>query len=71
MPAGPRLLAHLLGGFEAAGLIHRFCAVLTFTYFGLHLYDLMKQRRASGKSWRRVHHRRREHAVQPARLAAS
>ena len=52
MPAGPRPLAHLLGGFEAAGLIHRFCACLTFTYFGLHLYDLVKQRRASGKSWR-------------------
>ncbi len=45
-------LAHLLGGFEAAGLIHRFCAVLTFTYFGLHLYDLARQRRRSGKSWR-------------------
>jgi len=47
-----KLLAHLLGGFEAAGLIHRFCAVLTFTYFGLHAYDLVKQRRSSGKSWR-------------------
>jgi len=47
-----KLLARLLGGFEAAGLIHRFCAVLTFTYFGLHLWDLLKQRRASGKSWR-------------------
>ena len=52
MRAGPRLLARLLGGFEAAGLVHRFCAGLTFTYFGLHLYDLVKQRRASGKSWR-------------------
>jgi len=40
------------GRFEAAGLVHRFCAVLTFTYFGLHAYDLVKQRRASGKSWR-------------------
>jgi cytochrome b subunit of formate dehydrogenase len=47
-----KLLARLLGGFEAAGLIHRFCAGLTFTYFGLHLYDLWKQKRASGKSWR-------------------
>ena len=47
-----KVLAHLLGGFEAAGLIHRFCACLTFTYFGLHLYDLGKQKRASGKSWR-------------------
>jgi cytochrome b subunit of formate dehydrogenase len=47
-----KFLARLLGGFEAAGLVHRFCAVLTFTYFGLHIYDLLKQRRASGKSWR-------------------
>ncbi len=47
-----QVLSHLLGGFEGAGLIHRFCAVLTFTYFGLHLWDLLRQRRASGKTWR-------------------
>jgi cytochrome b subunit of formate dehydrogenase len=47
-----KVLAHLLGGFEAAGWIHRFCALLTFTYFGLHLRDLVRQRRRSGKSWR-------------------
>ncbi len=47
-----RLVARLLGGFEAAGLIHRFCALLTFTYFGLHLVDLVRRRRASGRSWR-------------------
>ncbi len=47
-----KVVARLLGGFEAAGLIHRFCAGLTFTYFALHLYDLLKQKRASGKSWR-------------------
>ena len=46
-----KVLARLLGGFEGAGLIHRFCAVLTFTYFGLHLYDLVRLRRQSGKSW--------------------
>jgi len=47
-----KVLARLLGGFEGAGLVHRFCACLTFTYFGLHLYDLVKQKRSSGKSWR-------------------
>jgi predicted CXXCH cytochrome family protein len=47
-----QVLSHLLGGFEAAGLIHRFCALLTFTYFGLHLWDLFRKRRASGKTWR-------------------
>jgi len=46
------VLARLLGGFEGAGLIHRFCAVLTFTYFGLHLWDVQRQRRAGGKTWR-------------------
>ncbi len=47
-----KLIARLLGGFEAAGLIHRFCAVLTFTYFGLHLWDQHRERKKSGKTWR-------------------
>ncbi|MBL8293647.1 MAG: hypothetical protein JNN08_17505 [Bryobacterales bacterium] len=47
-----KVLARLLGGFESAGVIHRFCAVVTFTYFGLHLFDLARKRRASGKTWR-------------------
>lgn len=46
------VLARALGGFEGAGLIHRFCAVVTFTYFGLHLWDLARRRKRSGKSWR-------------------
>ncbi len=46
-----KVLARLLGGFEGAGLIHRFCAVITFTYFGLHLIDVTKKKRASGKTW--------------------
>jgi predicted CXXCH cytochrome family protein len=48
-----KVMGRLLGGFEAAGLIHRFCAVVTFTYFGLHLWDLVRQKKRSGKSWRR------------------
>jgi cytochrome b subunit of formate dehydrogenase/uncharacterized protein with PIN domain len=47
-----QVLSRLLGGFEAAGLIHRVCALLTFTYFGLHIYDLIRKKRASGKAWR-------------------
>jgi predicted CXXCH cytochrome family protein len=47
-----RFMAPLLGGFEAAGLIHRFCALLTFAYFGLHIRDLIRKRRESGKSWK-------------------
>jgi cytochrome b subunit of formate dehydrogenase len=46
-----QVLSHLLGGFEAAGFIHRVCAILTFTYFGLHLWDLWRKKKASGKSW--------------------
>jgi cytochrome b subunit of formate dehydrogenase/uncharacterized protein with PIN domain len=46
-----QVLSHLLGGFEAAGLIHRVCAILTFLYFGLHLWDLARRRKASGKTW--------------------
>jgi len=47
-----KVVARLLGGFEAAGLIHRFCALMTFTYFGLHLFDVFRKKRASGKTWR-------------------
>jgi hypothetical protein len=47
-----RALARLMGGFEAAGWIHRFCAVLTFGYFAAHLWDLRRKKKQSGKSWR-------------------
>ncbi len=47
-----QVLSRVFGGFEAAGWIHRFCAVLTFLYFGLHLWDLVRRKRSSGKSWR-------------------
>jgi len=50
--AWARVLSGLLGGFEGAGLIHRFCAVLTFLYFGLHLFDLWRRRRKGAHGWR-------------------
>ncbi|MEK7406652.1 MAG: hypothetical protein AAB225_16350 [Acidobacteriota bacterium] len=50
--AWARGIARLLGGFEAAGWIHRFCAVLTFAYFGLHWWDLVRRKRRNGQSWR-------------------
>jgi cytochrome b subunit of formate dehydrogenase len=46
-------LSRVFGGFEAAGWVHRFCAVVTFAYFGLHLWDLVRRKRASGKGWLR------------------
>jgi len=30
-------LSHFIGGFQVAGLFHRFFAVITFLYFGMHL----------------------------------
>jgi cytochrome b subunit of formate dehydrogenase/uncharacterized protein with PIN domain len=38
-----RFLAHLFGGFEAAGVIHRIGAVITFGYFSAHLFDLVRR----------------------------
>ncbi|MEW6220256.1 MAG: cytochrome c3 family protein [Thermodesulfobacteriota bacterium] len=32
-----KLIAHLLGGFEVCGVLHRMMGVVTFGYFGLHL----------------------------------
>ncbi|MCP5109816.1 MAG: hypothetical protein GY953_03155, partial [bacterium] len=49
-----RILAQMFGGFEAAGWIHRFCAVVTFAYFGLHLWDVARKRKREGKSWRQM-----------------
>jgi cytochrome b subunit of formate dehydrogenase len=51
--AWAKVMARLFGGFEAAGWIHRFCAVLTLAYFVLHLYDLVRKRRSAGLSWRK------------------
>jgi cytochrome b subunit of formate dehydrogenase len=45
-------LSRVLGGFEAAGFIHRVCALLTFTYFAIHLWDLIRRKRASDMSWK-------------------
>jgi len=46
-----RVLSRLLGGFEAAGFIHRVAAVVTFAYFAIHLVDLFRRKAASGQSW--------------------
>ena len=48
-----RVMSRILGGFEAAGFIHRVAAVITFTYFGTHLVDLLRRKRESGLSWLR------------------
>ena len=38
-------LSRMLGGFETAGYIHRFAAVLMFSVFVIHLWDLNRQRK--------------------------
>ncbi len=45
------VLSRLLGGFEAAGFIHRVGAVVTFSYFAIHITDLFRRRAASKQSW--------------------
>jgi len=46
-----RAISHFLGGFESTGLIHRFAAIVTFFYFGRHLLDVWRRKRASGEGW--------------------
>jgi cytochrome b subunit of formate dehydrogenase len=45
------VLARLFGGFEGAGFVHRVCAVITFTYFGTHVWDMLRRKKRSGLSW--------------------
>ena len=54
-----QVLSRVLGGFEAAGWIHRVCAVITFLYFGLHIWDLVRRKRRGGRSLAQVHLRSR------------
>ena len=44
-------LSAILGGFESAGYIHRICAVITFFYFFMHIIDVIRAKRKSGRSW--------------------
>ena len=39
-----KFLAKLIGGAHTAGIIHRFAAVITFGYFGYHVYSLIKSK---------------------------
>jgi len=44
-----RALARAIGGIDAAGFIHRVCAVATFGYMALHLWDVGRRFRRSEK----------------------
>ena len=45
-------LSRLLGGFETAGYIHRFAAVVMFGVFAAHLGDLYRRKRQEYGTWR-------------------
>ncbi len=46
-----KILSHLLGGFESAGFIHRFAAVIMFGVFISHIIDLLIQKKKESKSF--------------------
>jgi cytochrome b subunit of formate dehydrogenase len=46
-----RILSHLLGGFESAGFIHRFAAVIMFGVFITHIIDLFVHKKKESKSF--------------------
>jgi cytochrome b subunit of formate dehydrogenase len=46
-----KVLSHMLGGFESAGFIHRFAAVIMFGVFITHLIDLFIQKKKEHKSF--------------------
>jgi len=47
-------LSGFLGGFESAGYIHRLCAIITFFYFGAHIFDLIRTKIKTRTSWKHV-----------------
>jgi cytochrome b subunit of formate dehydrogenase len=46
-----RTLSWLLGGFESMGVLHRLGAVTLFVVFVIHLWDVRRQKLASGLGW--------------------
>ena len=65
--AWARVLARLFGGFETAGIVHRVCAVITFAYFGLHLWDLLKRKRREAGGMKKLILGAEQHAPEPDR----
>jgi cytochrome b subunit of formate dehydrogenase len=45
------ILSHLLGGFESAGYIHRFAAILMFGIFITHIVDVIRLKRKESHTW--------------------
>jgi len=47
-------LSRLLGGFETAGYIHRFAAIIMFGTFAAHVIGLIRQKRRDKETWKSV-----------------
>jgi cytochrome b subunit of formate dehydrogenase len=47
-------LSHLLGGFETAGYVHRFAALIMFGTVVAHITGLIKQKRHGGSTWKAI-----------------
>ena len=47
------VLSKFFGGFESAGYLHRFAAVVMIGVFFTHLYDLLKMKRKEFGSWKK------------------
>lgn len=47
-------IARLLGGFESAGFIHRFAAVMMFGIFTAHIVDLFRRKRQEFGTWKNM-----------------
>jgi len=48
------ILAHLFGGFESAGYVHRLAAVFMFGIFVAHIVELFKMKKRENKTWRKL-----------------
>src|SRR5271167_1148578 len=46
--------SRLLGGFETAGYVHRFAAIIMFGTFTAHVIGLFKQKRRNQATWKAV-----------------
>jgi len=49
--AWAQTLSRILGGFETMGILHRMGAITLFTVFLVHLWDVRRQKQASGQNW--------------------
>ena len=47
-------LSHMFGGFESAGVIHRFSALIMVSVFSIHIIDIIRQKKREKKSWMKM-----------------